>query len=56
MSRAQEYRGVAEVHNAMRTVIGDGLKQQLKAPQELPRELALLVAQLKDSSCRCFKE
>ena len=46
MSRAQEYRWVAEVHNSLRTVIGDGLRQQLEAPRELPSELASLVAQI----------
>jgi hypothetical protein len=42
MSRA--YHWVAEVHKAMRTVIGDGLKQQLQAPQEVPPDIASLVA------------
>ena len=46
MSRAQEHRWVAEVHNSLRTVIGNGLRQQLEAPQELPSELASLVAQI----------
>ena len=44
MSRA--YHWVAEVHKAMRTVIGDGLKQQLQAPQEVPHDIASLVAQI----------
>jgi len=42
MSRA--YHWVAEVQKAMRTVIGDGLKQQLEAPQDLPPDVASLVA------------
>ena len=44
MSRA--YHWVAEVHKAMRTVVGDGLKQQLQAPQEVPPDIASLVAQI----------
>ncbi len=56
MSRAQEYRWVAEVHNSLRTVIGDGLRQQLEAPRELPSELASLVAQIAspNASLRAF--
>ena len=46
MSRAQEHHWVAEVHNPLRTVVGNGLRQQLEAPQELPSELASLVAQI----------
>jgi hypothetical protein len=46
MSRAQQSRWVAEVHKAMRTAIGAALKQQLEAPQELPTEIALLLAQI----------
>jgi hypothetical protein len=30
----------------MRTVIGDGLKQQLEAPQGLPSDMASLVARI----------
>jgi hypothetical protein len=44
MSRA--YHWVAEVQKAMRTVIGDGLKQQLEAPQGLPSDMASLVARI----------
>ena len=44
MSRA--YHWVAEVQKAMRSVIGDGLKQQLEAPHGLPPEMASLVARI----------
>ena len=50
MSRA--YHWVAEVHKAMRTVIGDGLKQQLQAPQEVPHDIASLVAQRRSPCAR----
>jgi len=46
MSRAQGYRWDGEVHNAVRKAVGDGLKQQLEAPQELPADIASLVAQI----------
>jgi hypothetical protein len=44
MSRA--YYWIAEVQKAVRTVIGDGLKQQLEAPQDLPPDMASLVARI----------
>ena len=44
MSRA--YQWVAEVQKAMRTVIGDGLKQQREAPQGLPSDMASLIARI----------
>ena len=44
MSRA--YHWVAEVQKAMLTVIGDGLKQHLEAPQDLPPDMASLIARI----------
>jgi hypothetical protein len=40
MSRA--YHWVAEAQKAMLTVIGDGLKQHLEAPQDLPPNMAMI--------------
>jgi hypothetical protein len=40
------YHWVAEVQKAMRTVIGDGLKRQLEARQDLPPDIASLVARI----------
>ena len=56
MSRAQKNRWVTEVHQAVRTVIGNGLKQQLAAPEELPLQIALLVARIaKNDKYACVR-
>jgi hypothetical protein len=46
VSRKQEYLWDSDVRQALRTGIGDGLKQQLQPSQELTLQLALLVNQL----------
>jgi hypothetical protein len=42
----EDYRWGEDVHKALRTVIGDGLKKELEAPGQLPTAIALLVQQL----------
>ena len=49
MSRTQKCRWVAEVHQSMRAAIGHGLQQQMEVPQQLPPELAALVAYVANS-------
>jgi hypothetical protein len=46
VSHKEEYLGASDVRQALRTGIGDGLKQQLQPSEELPLRLALLVKQL----------
>jgi hypothetical protein len=49
MLRTQKWRWVAEVHQSMRAAIGHVLQEQMEAPQELPPELAALVAHVANS-------